>query len=205
MLVGGFFYAGFEKPLEGRIGSKEHLNMGSITIGHARKLLPITFLNCHAFGEAVFGGEVSRRRIFLLREHRHHTEKENNYGSKDFRGWERRGMIDIWEFIINIKVILWVFFRGEQTRHWKRLVHNCWSSSPPWEACCSIHGDRRCRCSLPPLEFATTVTRDWRHRMSPPLRKLTILFLEIVVVEVVHTCWSVTPRILSNLELDSWP
>ena len=56
MLVGGFFYAGFEKPLEGRIGSKEHLNMGSITIGHERKLLPITFLNCHAFSEAVFGG-----------------------------------------------------------------------------------------------------------------------------------------------------
>ena len=102
-LWGGFFYAGFEKPLEGRIESKEHVNMGSITIGHARKLLPMTFLNCHAFGEAVFRGEVSRRRIFLLREHRHHTEKENNYGSKDFWGWERRGMINIWEFIINIK------------------------------------------------------------------------------------------------------
>ena len=72
MLVGGFFYAGFEKPLE-----------GSITTGHARKLLPMTFLNCHAFGEVVFGGK-SPEEIFMLREHAHHTGKEDNCSSKDF-------------------------------------------------------------------------------------------------------------------------
>ena len=44
-LWGGFFYAGFEKPLERRIRSEEHVNMGNITIGHARKLLPKRFLN----------------------------------------------------------------------------------------------------------------------------------------------------------------
>ena len=44
----------------------------SITTGHARKLLPVMFLNRHAFGEALLG-EVSRRSIFLLREHAHHA------------------------------------------------------------------------------------------------------------------------------------
>uniref|UniRef100_F6HM75 Uncharacterized protein n=1 Tax=Vitis vinifera TaxID=29760 RepID=F6HM75_VITVI len=56
---------------------------GSITTGHARKLLPMTFLYCHAFGEVVFGGK-SPEEIFMLREHAHHTGKENNCSSKDF-------------------------------------------------------------------------------------------------------------------------
>ncbi|RVW15474.1 Retrovirus-related Pol polyprotein from transposon RE1 [Vitis vinifera] len=47
-----------------------------------RKLLPVTFVNCHAFSEAVLG-EVSKREIFLSRERAHHIGNMDLLGFLD--------------------------------------------------------------------------------------------------------------------------
>ena len=53
-------------------GFEKSLTWGSITTGHARKLIASHLFELPGIREAVFG-EVSRRGIFLLREHPHHT------------------------------------------------------------------------------------------------------------------------------------
>ena len=149
--VRGFFSHWFEKPLEGRIGSEKHVNLGSITTCHARKLLPMTFLNCHAFGEVVFGGK-SPEEIFMLREHAHHTGKENNCSSEDFWGWERRGIIDIESLSL-------AFLKNKTSSPTEKLFLAFLEK--PTLSPATLDG--RCRRSLPPLEFIITVTRDRRR------------------------------------------
>ena len=53
-------------------GFEKSLTWGSITTGHERKLIASHLFELPGIREAVFG-EVSKRWIFLLREHAHHT------------------------------------------------------------------------------------------------------------------------------------